>query len=66
METRGYKVNINKTKLMVMGSDPALRPQRGSGVGNLRRAADNFRCPTCVRGVVAVLQRLGWKKIVWI
>ena len=29
METRGLKVNINKTKLMVMGSDPAARPQRG-------------------------------------
>ena len=28
METRGLKVNINKTKLMVMGREPAVRPQR--------------------------------------
>ena len=29
METRRLKVNINKTKLMVMGREPAIRPQRG-------------------------------------
>ena len=29
METRGLKVSINKTKLMVMGRQPAVRPQRG-------------------------------------
>ena len=87
METRGLKVNINKTKLMVMGREPAVRPQRGrypcgvcgkgiganskwcqccgrwcrqrcSGLRNLRRAGDNFRCPTCVRGVVVVPCRL--------
>ena len=29
METRGLKVNINKTMLMVMGREPAVRPQRG-------------------------------------
>ena len=29
METRGFKVNINKTKLMVMGREPAVRPQKG-------------------------------------
>ena len=87
METRRLKVNINKTKFMVMGREPAVRPQRerypcgvcSKGVGansiwcqccerwchqrclglrNLRRAGDNFRCPTCVRVVVAVPQRL--------
>ena len=75
VETRALKVNINKTKLMVMGREPAVRPHRGrypcgfcsKGVGanslwcqccerkchqrclgfrNLRRAGDNFRCPT--------------------
>ena len=25
-ETRGLKVNINKTKLMVVGREPAVRP----------------------------------------
>ena len=29
METRGLKVNINKMKLMLMGREPAVRPQRG-------------------------------------
>ena len=29
METRGLKLNVNKTKLMVMGTKPAVRPQRG-------------------------------------
>ena len=29
METRGLKVNINKAKLMVMGREPAVRPERG-------------------------------------
>ena len=72
---------------MVMGREPAGRPQRrryprgvcGKGVGansiwcqcrerwcqqrcsgliNLRTAGDNFRCPMCVREVVAVPQRL--------
>ena len=32
--------------------------QRRSGLRNLRRTVDNFRFPTCVRGVVAVPQRL--------
>ena len=32
--------------------------QRCSGLRNLRRAGDNFRCPTCVRGVVVVPRRL--------
>ena len=86
METRGLKVNTNKTKEMVMGRVPAIRArrkrcpcgvcdengansiwcqsckrwchQRCSGLGNLRRAGYNFRCPTSVRGVVAVPQRL--------
>ena len=31
--------------------------QRCSGLGNVRRAGDNFRYPMCVRGVVAVPQR---------
>ena len=70
-------IEINKTKLMVMGREPALRPQKGVGANSiwyqsyerwyhqrclgiriLRRAGDNFRCPTCVRGVVAMLWRL--------
>ena len=29
-----------------------------SELRNLRRAGDNFRCPTCVKGIVAVPQRL--------
>ena len=29
METRGLKVNINKTKLVVMCRKPTVRPQRG-------------------------------------
>ena len=28
LETRGLRVNINKTKLMVMGREPAVRPLR--------------------------------------
>ena len=28
MENRGLKVNANRTKLMVMGREPAVRPQR--------------------------------------
>ena len=32
--------------------------QKCLGLGNLRTAGDNYRCPTCVRGVVAVHQRL--------
>ena len=83
---RGLKVNINKTNLMVMGKEPAVRPrgrypcgvcskgvgansiwyqccerwchQRCSGLRNLRRAEDNFKCLTCVRGVVVVSWRL--------
>ena len=79
METRGLKVNIDKTKMMVVGREPMVRPQRGrypcgvcgegvgvnsvwcqgcerwchqrcSGLRNLRRAGENFRCPTCIRG----------------
>ena len=30
MKTRGLKVNINKTKLRVMGNEAGVRPQRGS------------------------------------
>ena len=29
METRGLQVNINKSKLMLMGREPIVRPQRG-------------------------------------
>ena len=29
MKTGGLRVNINKTKLNVMGREPAIRPQRG-------------------------------------
>ena len=42
METRGLKVNINKTKLMVMGREAAVRPQR-------RR----YPCGVCGKGVGA-------------
>ena len=42
METRGLKVNINKTKLMVMGREPAVRPQRG-----------RYTCGVCSKGVGA-------------
>ena len=28
-KTRGLKVNINTTMLMLMGREPAVRPQRG-------------------------------------
>ena len=39
METRGLKVNINKTKLMVMGREPAVRPQR-----------ERYPCGVCSKG----------------
>ena len=42
METRGLKVSINKTKLMVMGREPAVRPQRG-----------RYPCGVCGKGVGA-------------
>ena len=42
METRGFKVNINKTKLMVMDREPAVRPQRG-----------RYSCGVCGKGVGA-------------
>ena len=38
METRGLKVNINKTK--VMGRKPTVRPQRG-----------RYPCRVCGKGV---------------
>ena len=41
-ETKGLKVNINKTKLMVIGREPAVRPQRGS-----------YPCGICGKGVGA-------------
>ena len=41
METWGLKVNINKTKLMVMGGEPAVRQQRGS-----------YPCGVCARFAV--------------
>ena len=87
METRGLKVNMNKTKMMVVGREPAVRPQRGrypcgvcgegvgansvwcqgcerwchqrcSGLRNVGRAGDDFRCPTCREGAVAAPQNL--------
>ena len=42
METRGLNVNINKIKLMVMGREPAVRPQRG-----------RYPCGVCSKGVGA-------------
>ena len=52
METRGLKVNINKTKLMVMGREPAVRPQRGrypSGVCDKGVRANSIWCQCCER-----------------
>ena len=40
METRGLKVNINKTKFMVMSREPAVRPQR-----------EKYPCGICSKGV---------------
>ena len=40
IETRGLKVIINKTKLMVMNREPAVRPQRG-----------RCQCGVCSKGV---------------
>ena len=42
METKRLKVNINKTKLMMMGREPAIRPQRG-----------RYSCGVCSKGVGA-------------
>ena len=40
IETRGrLKVNTNKTKLMVMGREPAVRPERG-----------RYPCGVCGKG----------------
>ncbi len=79
MERRGMKVNMEKTKMMVLGRKPAVPLERGrfpcaccgrgvgansvwcagcdrwchqrcSGLGNVRRAGDGFRCPICVGG----------------
>ena len=33
METRGLKVNLKTAKLMFMGREPAVRPQRCTHVG---------------------------------
>ena len=44
METRGLKVNINKTKLMVMGREPTVRPQRER----------YLVCGVCGKGVRAI------------
>ena len=60
MKTKKLKVNINKTKLMVMSREPAVRPQRGRyPCGVCGNVGNNFRCPTCMRGVVAVPRRLN-------
>ena len=79
METRGLKVNMDKTKMMVLGGQAGRRletgrypcgccgrgvgvnsiwcagcsrwcHQRCSGLRDIRRGPDNFRCPTCCRG----------------
>ena len=44
MEIRGLKVNIDKTKLMVMGKEPAVRPQR-----------ERYPCGVCWEGLGANL-----------
>ena len=52
METRGLIVNINKTKLMVMGREPAVRPQRGRypcEVCGRRVGANSVWCQCCER-----------------
>ena len=52
MENRGLKVNINMTKLMVIGREPAVRPQRGRypcGVCGKRVGANSIWCQCCER-----------------
>ena len=40
LETRGLKVNMDNTKVMVVGREPALKPQRG-----------RYPCGICGEGV---------------
>ena len=50
METKRLKVNINKTKLMMMGREPAIRPQRGRyscGVSSKGFGANSIWCHCC-------------------
>ena len=83
LETRGLKVNMDKIKMMVVRSKPAMRPQRSryprgvcgkevrvnsvwcqgcsrschrrcSGLRNMNRAGDNYRCAACARGLMAI------------
>ena len=52
MEARRLKVNINKTKLMLMGREPAVRPQRGRypcGVCGKGVGANSIWCQCCER-----------------
>ena len=40
LETRGVKVNMDKTKMIIVGREPAVRPQRG-----------RYSCGVCGEGV---------------
>ena len=60
----GLKVNINKTKLMVMGREPAVRPQRARypcGVCRKGRAID-FRSSGRLRRVSSAFGRVTLQK----
>ena len=52
IETRGLQVNIIKTKLMVMGTESAVRPQRGRyprSVCGKGVEANSIWCQCCER-----------------
>ena len=52
MKTRKLKVKISKTKLLAMGRNPAVRPQRGRyscGVCGKEVGANSIWCQCCER-----------------
>ena len=52
LETRGLKVNMDKTKIIVVGREPAVRPQRGRypcGVCGERVGVNSVWCQGCSR-----------------
>ena len=59
METRRLKVNIKKTKLMVMDREPAVRPQRGRypcGVCSKGVGANSIWCQCCEQEITFSLE----------
>ena len=89
-KTRGLMVNMDKTKMMVVGMEPTVRSQRGkypyevcgegvrvnsvwcqgcsrwchgrcSGLRNMNKAENNYRCAACVRGPVAMPREVAVK-----